>query len=147
MTTQLLESYDGASDFNAAGGITLSPLANTDDLLGLRNSSQVYSTALDTGHLDIRNYHSLYLHSSSLTNYHSHGPLGVKSIISKINVTSQFGDMITKSHSGLVHDYVDCGSMTLRTLQFSLRDGNNREVDLRGGNLSFTLLFAEKPLI
>ena len=91
--------------------------------------------------------HSLYLHSSTLGSYNTIGPMGTKSVIKKIQVTVPFGEIIRQQHSGLIHDYLDTSGQTLRTIQFSLRDGYNRPVDLHGGNLSFTLLFTEKPVI
>ena len=147
MTEKVLNTFDGSSDFSAANGIKVHPLASTDDLLGLRNTSHTSTAALASGSVDIRNYHNLYLHSSTLTNYHTIGPMGVKSVLCRIPINSSFGQTIHKPHSGLVHDYIECGGVALRTLQFSLRDGNNQQVDLQGGNLSFTLLFAENPVI
>ena len=90
---------------------------------------------------------NLYLHSSTLTGYHSIGPMGVRSVLARIPVHTEYGQLIIKQHSALIHDYVDCGALSLRTIQFSLRDGNNREVDLRGGNISCTLLFAQAPIV
>lgn len=147
MSEAVLGKFDGNSDFAAAGGIKATPFASVDDLLGLRRSTHASSAVLTTGSIDVRNYHNLYLHSSTLTNYHTIGPMGVKSVLCRIPVNSSYGDTIYKQHSGLVHDYLECGGVALRTMQFSLRDANNSEVTLNGGNLSFTLLFVEKPLI
>ena len=147
LSESVLNTYDGMSDFTNSGGIPLAPLASTDDLFGLRTLVMSSGTTLNTKHLDIRNYHNLFLHSSSLTNYKTIGPRGVKSVIARIPVNSTFGNMIYKPHSGLVHDYCECGTHSIRLMQFSLRDANNKEVNLNGGNLSFTLLFTEQPVI
>jgi len=147
LTDAYLKTYDGGSDWNAGSGPDLPVhLASLNDTLGLRGS-YAQANSHDTGHTDIRNYHTLFLHSSSLGSYNTIGPLGVKSVLVRIPVTVDYGDIVRQHHSGLVHDYIDCGGQTLRTLQFSLRDGWNREVDIQGGNLSFTLLFTEKPVI
>jgi hypothetical protein len=148
MSAAIMNTYDGASDYSAANGIKSHPLASCDDLLGLTKlSASSQGTSLTTGHIDVRNYHNLYLHSSTLTGYHSMGPMGVRSVLARIPVHTEYGQLISKQHSALIHDYVDCGALSLRTLQFSLRDGNNREVDLRGGNISFTLLFCQTPIV
>jgi len=136
--------------WTAANGPALpKPLASIAGVLGLPVwGSFAWSATHETGHLDVRGgTHTLYLHSSTLGNYNTIGPSFCKSVLLRIPVTVGFGDVIRMQHSGLVHDYIDCGGQTLRTLQFSLRDGFNRPVDLHGGNLSFTLLFTQKPVI
>jgi len=130
-----------------ASGPTLTlPFNSVANMLGLRDT-YAFASSHETGHLDVRGTHTLYLHSSTLGSYNTIGPLGVKSVLLRIPVVVGFGQIIRQHHSGLVHDYIDCGGQTLRTIQFSLRDGFNRTVDLHGGNLSFTLLFTEKPVI
>ncbi len=113
----------------------------------MRASDQDHVTTLHTGHVDVRNFHSVFLVSSSLTNYHSQGPMGIKSVLAKVPITTVFGDQVQHQHSGLIFDHVDVGSLSLRTLQFALRDGWNQPIDLRGGNVLFTLIFAEPPLV
>jgi len=141
-----LMSYDGASDFTQAGGVTVWPLASCDDLLGLRGYDDINSSSMTTGSIDVRNYHQLYLHSDSLTSFLSHGPMGVKSVIARIPVNSKPGETLHKQHSGLIHDFVSCGGVALQNIKFSVRDGNNMPVRLRG-HVSFTILFVPQPLI
>ena len=147
MSEYMLQTFDGRDAWIQSGGIQEEPWHGTDDLLGLRGRLwHTLTTVLRTGSVDIRNYHQLFLHSS-LTSYNTSGPLGTRSCLCRIPVTTQFGDMIWKQHSGLIHDYISCGGVSASTLQFSLRDSYNKEVDLQGGGLSFTLLFAEQPVI
>ena len=101
----------------------------------------------DTGHVDVRRRHRLYLHSQALANLRALGPGGSRTVLARVPVASAFGGLIAKQHSGHVLDFQPCGGRTLRTLDFSLRDSFNREVDLRGGHVSFELLFAPKPLV
>jgi hypothetical protein len=148
MTEYNLGLFDGRSDFITAGGTQISPWNGADDLLGMRTKTlHLQVTILDTGHIDIRNLHQLFLHSSTLTSYNTMGPNGVRGCLCRIPVTSQFGDMIWKQHSGLLHDYVNCGGVNASALQFSLRDSFNKEVNLNAGGLSFTVLFTEQPVI
>eukprot|EP00969_Alexandrium_andersonii_P186025 8219581-Alexandrium_andersonii.AAC.1 len=58
-----------------------------------------------------------------------------------------YGGLIAKQHSGHVLDCQPCGGRTLRTLDFSVRDSFGQLVDLRGGQVSFELLFAPEPLV
>ena len=95
-----------------------------------------------SGAVDTRRHHCIYLHSPTLTNVRVLGPSGSRSCIARVPVTSGYGSILTKEHSGHVLDHVPCGGACLRTLQFDLRDANNGPADLRGGHVSFSLIFA-----
>ena len=97
--------------------------------------------------VDVRHRHVLYLHSNALSNLRIIGPAGSRSVIARIPVTSLFGGLVTRAHSGHPLDCVPCGSRTLRTLDFQLKDSFAQLVDLHGGHISFELLFAQRPLM
>ena len=97
--------------------------------------------------VDVRHRHVVYLHSNALSNLRIIGPAGSRSVIARIPVTSLFGGMVTRAHSGHPLDCVPCGSRTLRTLDFQLKDSFAQLVDLHGGHISFELLFAQRPLM
>ena len=99
-----------------------------------------------SGAIDVRRTSAIYLHSSSLTNFRVLGPAGSRSILAKIPVNQHHGGVLVHQHSGHILDYIPCGGVTFQQLQFDLRDDNNRPVDLRGGHVSFTLLFHPSPL-
>ena len=94
-----------------------------------------------SGMVDVRRCHCVYLHSSTLTNYKCVGPAGSRTCLAKIPVTSGSGSVLTYSHSGNLLDNTPCGGVTLSTLEFDLRNSDGLPVDLRGGFVSFTLLF------
>lgn len=101
----------------------------------------------DTGHVDVRRRHCLYLHSQALANLRALGPGGSRTVLARMPVDSVYGGLIAKQHNGHVLDFQPCGGRTLRTLDFSVRDSFGNLVDLRGGHVSFELLFAPKPLL
>ena len=103
-------------------------------------------TTFVTGAVDIRRTHSLCLRSPTLTNYKCLGPAGSRSILARVNVTSGYGSILHQQHSGHMLDYTPCGGVSLQTINFQLRNADNEPVDLRGGHVSFTLLFAAAPL-
>ena len=103
-------------------------------------------TATNTGAVDIRRNHSLCLQSPTLTNYKCLGPAGSRSILARLNFTSGYGSILHQQHSGHVLDYTPYGGVTLQTIRFELRNADNEPVDLRGGHISFSLLFAAAPL-
>ena len=100
-----------------------------------------------TGALDLRANHCIYLHSPSLTNYKVLGPAGSRSVLARVAVNSGYGSMFTHQHSGHPLDYVPCGGATLRVLQFDLRNARNELVDMRGGRVSFSIMFSAAPLV
>ena len=100
-----------------------------------------------TGALDLRANHCIYLHSPTLTNYKVLGPAGSRSVIARVAVNSGYGSILTHQHSGHVLDYIPCGGVTLRTLSFELRNANNELVFMRGGHVSFSIIFSATPLV
>ena len=103
-------------------------------------------TEQTSGAIDVRKCHCIFLHSSDLTNYKCLGPAGSRSILAKIPVNVGHGGVLVHQHSGHILDYTPCGGITTQTLNFDLRSSDNEPVDLRGGFVSFTLLFALAPV-
>ena len=107
---------------------------------------QLLTASLGTTHfsgaVDTRRHHCIYLHSPTLTNFRVLGPSGSRSCIAMVPVTSGYGSILAKEHSGHVLDNIPCGGVCLRTLQFDLRDAHNEPVDLRGGHTSFSMICA-----
>ena len=100
-----------------------------------------------TGALDLRANHCICVHSPTLTNYKVLGPAGSRSVIARVAVNSGYGSILTHQHSGHVLDYIPCGGATLRTLSFELRNANNELVFMRGGHVSFSIMFSATPLV
>ena len=99
------------------------------------------------GTLDLRANHCIYLHSPTLTHYKVLGPAGSRSVIARVAVNSGYGSILTHQHSGHVLDYIPCGGVTLRTLSCELRNANNELVFMRGGHVSFSIMFSATPLV
>ena len=114
-----------------------------NDLLSLSNDlgNEHY-----TGALDLRANHCIYLHSPNLTNYKVLGPASSRSCIARVAVNSGYGSILTHQHSGHPLDYVPCGGVTLRTLLFEIRNANNEVVEMRGGHVSFSIIFHVSPV-
>ena len=98
-----------------------------------------------TNEVDVRNIHTLYLHSNALSNFSAIGPAGSRSVIARLPVTGLSGSVLFKQHSGNMHDIIECSGKMLRVLDFSIRNSQNQIVDLHGGSLSFELVFAALP--
>ena len=72
---------------------------------------------------------------------------GARTTICKIPVLGQVGDVLHRAHSGHHLDFVDVGNKMLTTLDFEVRDAQNRLLNLRGGTLTLELLFAQRPIL
>ena len=94
------------------------------------------------GVLDVRGHQNIFLHSENLTNNLLMAPNGNRSVIRRIGVNQPWGSVLQSDPPGLGEDYVPAGSLSLKTLQFSLRGSDGRLVLTRGVNLSFSLIFA-----
>ena len=100
-------------------------------------------TPFRSGFLNFQGINNLYLSSPNLGTFTTIGTRGEATIIKKIPVSSDFGYMII-DRSVSVHDYLECGKCTLKTLEFHMRDSRGRYVPMHGSNISFSIVFAIK---
>jgi hypothetical protein len=116
------------------GGHTIT--AGSDTTVHPAGSAYFLSSFIDTLRI-----HSIYLHSSSLGNYKSMGPRGERSCIRKVCVNCDWGEVIIDN---LFHaqDFIECGGLNLKTLQFDIKDAEGQPVDLQSAHVSFSLLFS-----
>ena len=103
-----------------------------------------FPVTLRSRHIDVRSRHVLYLHSDALAGMRTIGPNGSRSVISRVPVTTTFGEMLFKEH-GHHLDYVPVGGRTLTAIDVSVRDSFGEIVPLHGGRVSFELLFSPEP--
>jgi len=94
----------------------------------------------DTGFVDVRRTHSIYIHSS-FGNNNSVSPTGVRSIIAMVPVHVGYGGLVQASLSGSEHDCVEAGCHSLSSVKLSLHDVAGNELNLNGGAWSATLVF------
>jgi hypothetical protein len=90
--------------------------------------------------LNLQGFRSLYISSSTLSNYDTLGPRGENSIIKKVITNADFGYLIVdQSVSG--HDYLGCSRMTLNSIDFQIRDVKGDLIPLHDSPVSFTIVF------
>jgi len=96
----------------------------------------VYS--FETGAIDVRRVNNVYVHSQALSNRNVISLMaGARTTICKIPVLGQVGDVLHRAHSGHHLDFVDVGNKKLTTLDFEVRDAQNRLLNLRGARPDF----------
>ena len=104
-------------------------------------TTMVFNSTWESGHIDIRNIHNLYISSPSLGSYSTLGVRGEQNIIKKVPVSSDFGYLIIDNIVAN-HDYVECSKQTLSMLEFHVKNTAGDFVNLHGSSISMSLIFA-----
>ena len=150
--TALFEAYD--LDFNNTKsahellglGKGSSVNAKTAQIIAIMDQQDLAYT-FETGAVDVRRVNNVYVHSQALSNRNVISLMaGARTTICKIPVLGSMGDVLHRAHSGHHLDFVDVGNKMLTTLDFEVRDAQNRLLNLRGGTLTLELLFAQRPI-
>ena len=90
-------------------------------------------------HLNLQPVRNIYIRSPNISAFNTIGANGESSIIKKIPVSSNHGDMIFNNVTA-ANDFLDCSNQTWRTLEFHLLDVNSNYINLHGSNISFSLI-------
>ena len=129
--------------------ITSDPQSINENLSNIKAISHIYSgkypgntTGDDTftvNRLVLHPINNLYLTSSNLGSYDTISAFS-DNCIKKIPITADYGFMIVDQ---LVSpgDYLNCGNTTLSVLDFRLRYGRGRIVNLYGNYITFSIVF------
>lgn len=117
-----------------------SDLMSANEVLGNYNMQYYTQQTFESGVVDLRRVHNVYITSANLSTFQTLGPRGESNIIKKIPVTTDYGftifDNVVASH-----DWIDVSKQLLKTLEFRLSDAYGRTIDLRGMPISFSLIF------
>ena len=90
-------------------------------------------------YLNLQPVRNIYMRSPNISSFSTIGCNGESSIIKKIPVSSNFGDMIFNNITS-ANDFLDCSKQTWKTLEFHLLDVNSKYINLHGSNVSFSLI-------
>ena len=145
IANKLRGAWDAAVN-GYGGNIDAANPASMNDILRnyeIETKKYEQNTPFRSGFLNFQGINNLYLSSPNLGTFTTIGTRGEAPIIKKIPVSSDFGYMII-DRSVSVHDYLECGKCTLKTLEFHLRDSKGRYVPMHGSNISFSIVFAIK---
>jgi hypothetical protein len=97
------------------------------------------TTSYKTGFVNLNHINNVYITSPNLGSFDTLATFS-NNIIKKVPVTVGYGFMIVDQVM-TTNDFLDCSRQTLRTLEFHLRDGRGREIDLKGMYVTFSLVF------
>jgi hypothetical protein len=132
---QIFTDYDLLHKFNISD-----PKSCNDIITNRKTKIHSSSSPWVSGMLNLQGFRSLYISSSTLSNYDTLGPRGENSIIKKVITNADFGYLIVdQSVSG--HDYLGCSRMTLNSIDFQIRDVKGDLIPLHDSPVSFTIVF------
>ena len=136
---QILTDYDLLHAFNIS-----SPNSCNDIITNRTTKINTPSSPWKSGMLNLQGFRSIYISSSTLSNYDTLGPQGENSIIKKVITNADFGYLVIDQVVS-DHDYLGCARMTLNTIDFQLRDVRGNFIPLHDCPVSFTIVFTISP--
>jgi len=145
ISNRLRGAWD-ASTTGFGGNIDTANPASMNDILrnyDIMTTRYEQNIPFRSGFLNFQGISNIYMSSPNLGTFTTIGTRGEATIIKKIPVSSDFGYMII-DRSVSVHDYLECGKCTLKTIEFELKDSKGRYVPMHGSNISFSIVFAIK---
>ena len=110
------------------------------------NVSTIGTTSIPVQfYLNLQPVRNVYMRSPNISSFNTIGCNGESSIIKKIPVSSNYGDMILNNITS-ANDFLDCSKATWKTLEFHLLDVNSNYINLHGSNVSFSLILDKQNL-
>ena len=141
---ELIQDTIGANNY-AWNGTTYdkNDLKSANNIISnTQNSSIAHdNTHPFNNHLNLQPIRNLYLHSPNLGSFQTLGARGEQTIIKKIPVSSNQGEMIFSDYNPGSADMLDCSKQTLRQIEFRLTNVDGIEVPLNGNHCSFSVVF------
>ena len=113
-----------------------------NDMLGITGAT-VYTDAgsFQTGFVNLRPVHNIYVTSPNLGSFDTLGPRGEQNIIKKVPVSSDWGYVVFDSVVS-EHDYIDVSKGYFKTIELVLRDSRGNVIDLNNGHWSQSIVFS-----
>ena len=133
------DELKGVNDWQGPAYST-SNLMTANEVLGNFTTQPATATSFESGIIDLRRIHNVYISSANLSTFKTLGPRGESGIIKKCPVTAEYGFTII-DNVVVSHDWIDVSKQMLKTLEFQLSDAYGTTIDLRGMPISFSLLF------
>ena len=141
---ELIQDTIGANNFAWNGdAYDKNDLKSANNIISnTQNSSIAHdNTHPFNNHLNLQPIRNLYLHSPNLGSFQTLGARGEQTIIKKIPVSSNQGEMIFSDYNPGSADMLDCSKQTLRQIDFRLTNVDGIEVPLNGNHCSFSVVF------
>ena len=110
------------------------------------NNIGAFSEAFSTNtpfvrHLNLQPIRNIYIHSTNLGNFNTIGARGEQTIVKKVPVNANSGEMIFSDYNAGSMDALDCSKQTLRQLHFIITNVDGIEIPFNGNHVSFSIVF------
>ena len=99
----------------------------------------VRNSTFTTGFVNLNHINNVYITSPNLGSFDTLATFS-NNVIKKVPVNAYYGYMVVDQVMS-TNDFLNCSRQTLRTLEFHLRDGRGREIDLKGMYITFSIVF------
>ena len=107
----------------------------------LRHTFGVPANTFESGFLDLKNIHNIYISSPNLGSFSTLGPRGECNIVKKVPVSSDYGYSILDNVVAS-HDYIDVSKQLLSVIEFKLSSARGDTIPLHGSHVSFSIVFS-----
>ena len=141
---ELIQDTIGANNFAWNGdSYNKNDLKSANNIMS--NTSHTSNAHVNThpfnNHLNLQPIRNIYIHSPNLGNFQTLGARGEQTIIKKVPVSSNQGDMIFSDYTSSGYDMLDCSKQTLRQLEFRLTNVDGIEIPFNDNHVSFSIVF------
>ena len=99
----------------------------------------VRNSTFTTGFVNLNHINNVYITSPNLGSFDTLATFS-NNVIKKVPVNASYGYMVVDQVMS-TNDFLNCSRQMLRTLEFHLRDGRGREIDLKGMYITFSIVF------
>ena len=125
---------------NWEGGYSVDPNGpmTANDILKITTPTSDSQT-LTTEFVNLQSINNVYITSPNLGSFDTIAPFS-SNVIKKVPVNAGYGFMIVDQIMS-TNDYLNCSRQTLRTLEFHIRDGRGRYINLHGMHVTFSIVF------
>ena len=141
---ELIQDTIGANNFAWNGdAYDKNDLKSANNIISNTQNSNIAhdNTHPLNNHLNLQPIRNLYLHSPNLGSFQTLGARGEQTIIKKIPVSSNQGEMIFSDYNPGSADMLDCSKQTLRQIEFKLTNVDGIVVPLNNNHCSFSIIF------
>jgi len=122
----------------------INSIRSSNDIVEFGGTREV-STTKTSGYVDLRAKHSICLHSTTIGNMSSMGPMGIRTLIGLFPVTQPYGGMTVYQGSGNVHDFIEPATRSIKRMTFEVRSFRNDIIDFQGGHWTAVFVIGTRP--
>ena len=138
VASEIYRNVDWKNRLGNSVSVNRGNLESANDIFKFTSPMDI-DTTLATGFVNLNHINNVYITSPNLGSFDSLATFS-NNVIKKVPVNASYGYMVVDQVMS-TNDFLNCSRQTLRTLEFHLRDGRGREIDLKGMYITFSIVF------